>query len=193
MFQLRPIGIANNFMKNLTLFLVVTLLVLGILGAFYYFSRKNSDLVMNINKIVASIENKKDYQVEKLDNIQLIERGERAYDNGRGLDGYFINGEIKKITEWVGLSDKILIFDYYFNNSELVFTHEKELDYPYIESIAALDYTNPQLVFEASYYFDGGKLFETNSEGERRFPDTGRNIEESLLMQAKHAMLLLRN
>lgn len=123
------------------------------------------------------------YLIKTLENEQFLEH---VTDGGGTLTGYFKNGQIKKITERIGLSSCIKTFEFYFWDGELIFVYEKEEDFPYIEAKGLLDYTKLKLVFEGRYYFNNGKLIETKIKGKKRIvDDTGTDMAKELLLIAK--------
>ena len=46
-------------------------------------------------------------------------------DGGGELTGFYKNKEIKKIYEWIGLSNGISIKEFYFESGQLIFVYEK--------------------------------------------------------------------
>ncbi|MDQ2718928.1 MAG: hypothetical protein M3Z26_04090 [Bacteroidota bacterium] len=81
-------------------------------------------------------------------------------DNGGSLKGYYEAGSLKKIVEWVGLSNKIIQNEYYLDNGKLIFVYSTESRYKYNDSLQVFDYSKPELFFKGRYYFDNEKLFD---------------------------------
>jgi len=146
--------------------IVSLLLTLGILTT--SLGQTKNDKVRNIRDKFRTINSEAGYLTKMLTNEQFLEH---MTDGGGHLTGYFKNGQIKKIIEWIGLSYCVRTFEYYFWDGQLIFVYEKEEDFPYIEATGSLDHTKLELAFEGRYYFDNGKLIETKVTGKKRIPD----------------------
>lgn len=146
--------------------------------------------VRDIGEKFRRINSDSGYLIKTLENEQFLEH---MTDGGGILTGYFKNGQIKKITERVGLSYCIKTFEFYFWDGQLIFVYEKEEDFPYIEATGSLDLTKLELAFEGRYYFDNGKLIETKMKGKKRIADDiGTDIAKELLAIAKQNMDALK-
>ncbi|MDZ7741071.1 MAG: hypothetical protein U5Q03_04795 [Bacteroidota bacterium] len=125
------------------------------------------------------------YTTMTLDNEEFLEQ---MTDGGGQLTGYFKGDTIYKIHERIGVSYCVRTFEYYFWNGQLIFVFEKEDAFPYVDSLATLDYTSTETTFEGRYYFDQGKLIDTKIKGEKRISDDVANFkarEKKLLSSAK--------
>ena len=115
-------------------------------------------------------------------------------DNGASLKGYYKADSLKKIVEWVGLSNRVIQNEYYFDNGKLIFVYSAESRYKYSDSLQTLAYSKLELVFTGRYYFDNEKLFDTilsdkkhNSSKQKDAMDFVATIKDYIkLLQAKH-------
>ena len=82
-------------------------------------------------------------------------------DNGGSLIGYFKSDSLKKILEWVGLSNKVIQNEYYYNNDKLIFVYSTESRYRFNDSAQSLNYAKLDKIFEGRYYFDKDKLIDS--------------------------------
>jgi hypothetical protein len=120
----------------------------------------------HIQQLVKATDAEKNYQVKKLDNSYFVSRGE-VTDGGQELTGYFKNGQIQKIAYNVGLSLGLQKYEYYFDRGELVYVSAEEDDYP--STNEGLDYEKTELAFSAEYFFQHGKLLQTDAKGTGRY------------------------
>lgn len=116
-------------------------------------------MIFNIKKSYQQINSYKKYVTVIIDDAE--EFLEHNPDNGASLKGYYKSDSLKKITEWLGLSNKIIQNEYYFDKGKLIFVYTKESRYKYIDSTQTFDYSKLEPVFQGRYYFDNEKLFET--------------------------------
>jgi hypothetical protein len=134
---------------------------------------QNADKIPAIRKTVEAINNDSGYQIRTRDNDYFAEVKNEITDNGQELKGYYKNGRLKKMVYSLGLSVCMKTYEYYFLDNELIFVFEKEDDYP--EKGDGLDYSRLLNAFEARYYLDKGKVFETKVKGAQRL-DEGKNF-----------------
>ena len=84
-------------------------------------------------------------------NIITIDDGEKFLgnntDNGASLTGYFTGDTLKKIAEWVGLSNRVIQNDFYFKNDQLVFVYAIEKNYHCNDSSKTINYAKLELTF----------------------------------------------
>jgi hypothetical protein len=92
------------------IFLTLTLLLFGLL----IFAQTENNMLNKIRKAVEHINNDSGYAIKKLDNEEFLEH---TTDNGGQLTGYFKNGQLVKIIEWIGLSSCVDITEYYLQNN----------------------------------------------------------------------------
>jgi hypothetical protein len=106
---------------------------------------------------------------------------ENMTDGGSTLTGYFSNGELIKISEWVGLSYGVIQQHFYFAKERLVFVSQTE-DYFYTDT-AGTDHSKFENDFRSEFYFTAEKLLEQVSSGSRRFNEE-KDKEAELLTDA---------
>ena len=127
--------------------------------------------------------------MKKLDNSYFVSRGE-VTDGGQELTGYFKNGQIQKIAYNVGLSLGLQKYEYYFDRGELVYVSAEEDDYP--STNEGLDYEKTELAFSAEYFFQHGKLLQTNAKGQGRYLSASTtNAGAALMASAAQYIALL--
>jgi hypothetical protein len=121
--------------------------------------------VNSVRQWVEKINNDTLYTVKKLENEQWMEQ---MTDGGGELTGYFKDGQLVKIVEWVGLSSCISIYEYYFHNNSLIFVYGEEKDFKYNDSTATFDANKQTVAMECRYYFDNDKLIRAQFIGSPR-------------------------
>ncbi len=134
---------------------------------------QNTDKLLAVRTAVQAINNDSGYQIRMRDNDYFTDVKDEATDNGQELKGYYKNGVLKKMVYSLGLSVCMKTYEYYFSDNELIFVFEKEDDYP--PKGDGLDYSRLVNAFEARYYLDKGKVFETKLKGTQRL-DEGKNF-----------------
>lgn len=63
-----------------------------------------------------------------------------------------------KIVEWVGLSNRVVQTDYYFDKGKLVFVYSTDSRYKFNRISEELDYSKFDEISEERYYFNNDKL-----------------------------------
>jgi len=116
-----------------------------------------------------------------LDNEEFLEN---MTDGGGKLAGFYRNKEIKKIYEWIGLSNGISIKEFYFDNGQLIFVYEKFDSFVFDAKKNEFDFTKTKTVFEGRYYFSNKKLFNKSTKGNRALSAQDESTEESLVERA---------
>jgi hypothetical protein len=91
---------------------------------------------------------------------------EHTTDGGGELTGYFKNGELVKIKEWIGLSSCINITEYYLQSNKLIFTYTEGSEFPYNDSLESIDYKKPVRTMECRFYYENNKLIKSILKGE---------------------------
>jgi len=78
----------------------------------------------SIKSLVSDINNTKDYQIKELSsNNGDFGRDYQTTDGGESLEGFYSGKDLKKIEMWVGLSNRIIITDFYLNNKSVIFIY----------------------------------------------------------------------
>jgi hypothetical protein len=112
-------------------------------------------------------------------------------DGGGELTGFYKNKEIKKIYEWIGLSNGISIKEFYFDKGQLIFVYEKFDSFVFDDKKNEFDLTKTKTVFEGRYYFSNKKLFSNSIKGNKHLAGRQVSTEKGLLESADDNMRLL--
>ena len=115
--------------------------------------------VAQIRQACQQINEYKNYKVVTIDDAE--EFLGHGTDNGGSLKGYYKGDSLKKIVEWVGLSNRVIQNEYYFNKGKLVFVYAIDKRYKFIEKNEAFDYSKFDKVTTGRYYFSNDRLIET--------------------------------
>jgi hypothetical protein len=166
--------------------------ILSILAVLAFFStscgQTRSDLKNEIKKEIQSINSDTAYKKVTLENDDFLGN---MTDGGGELTGYFKGEQIKKIYQWIGLSNGNEITEFYFRNGQLIFVYEKFSAFVYDHKKEQQDLTKTETTFEGRYYFDKDKLIDRLTTGHNRFEDDNNNPEKILIQEAKDNMRLL--
>ena len=146
------------------------------------------DMIFNIKKSYQQINSYEKYKTVTIDDAE--EFLEHNPDNGASLKGYYKSDSLKKITEWLGLSNKVIQNEYYFDKGKLIFVYTKESRYKYIDSTHTLDYSKLELGSEGRYYFDNEKLFETKLTDKEYYQSKQEDALNFLNSSKKYTKLL---
>ncbi len=158
-----PIGIYMRTLFTSTLFLFNLLA----------FSQENKNSIDKIRLVVEQINKDSGFSKKLLSNEAFLEH---TTDGGGELTGYFKNGELVKIKEWVGLSSCINITDYYLQSGKLIFTYTEGSEFAYNDSLESFDYKKLVRTMECRFYYENGKLIKSILKGESRC--TGKPVPE---------------
>ncbi len=112
-------------------------------------------------------------------------------DGGGELVGYFKNGQIIKIEEWVGLSNAVATRHFYFLEGELYFVEEEKNQFTFNTETGEFDYSERELVFRGRYLFI--PAFDALTEGHDQLTSESVDIEKFLLSESGRLTELLRN
>lgn len=129
------------------------------------FAQTDSNIIVKIRKTVEQINKDSNYITKTLENEQFLEH---MTDRGGQLTGYFKNGRLVKIVEWVGLSSCIDITEYYLKDNELIFAYIQGKEFQYVDSIARFDSYKQIITMECRFYFENGKMTNSTLTGETR-------------------------
>ena len=105
-------------------------------------------------------------------------------DGGGKLTGFYKNQEIKKIYEWIGLSNGISIKEFYFDKGQLIFVYEKFDSFVFDDKKNEFDLTKTKTIFEGRYYFNNKKLFSRSSKGDKSLAARDESTEDDLIERA---------
>ena len=119
----------------------------------------NTQVLAKVKRAYGQINSYKNYKTVTIDNSEDF-LGYNT-DNGGTLTGYYKGDSLKKIVEWVGLSNRVIQNEYYFDNNKLIFVYSTESRYKFNDSTQSFEYSKLYNFFKGRYYFDNNKLFET--------------------------------
>ena len=135
------------------------LLLLLFLSFTFGFSQ-NLDL---IRKEVEHINNTKNFKIKIVPNDYFVDVKKEATDNGQELEGFYKNGELKKMIHEVILSSQKIVFEYYFQSNKLVFV--KMNRFQIIDKNGFLD--KIILDFEGDFFFFNQKMIKRIIKGDK--------------------------
>ena len=148
---------------------------------------KNSTLA-EIKQAYKQVSEYKGYKIVTIDDAE--EFLGHGTDNGGSLKGYFKGDSLKKIVEWVGLSNRVVQNEYYFNNGKLVFAYSTKSRCKANNKTGEIDCSKFDKVFKGRYYFSNGKLIDTILS-EKEHEKTKQQDAADFLTSGKNYMKLL--
>ena len=93
---------------------------------------------------------------------------EETTDGEGELTGYFKNGELVKIVEWIGLSSCINITEYYLQSGKLIFTYTEGKEFAYNDSLKTFNPQKQTVTMECRFYFENDELIKDIFKGQSR-------------------------
>lgn len=151
-------------------------------------NKNDTATITHIKSVYQQVNNYKNYHIVTIDDTGNF-LGD-ATDNGGYLKGYFLNDSLKKIVEWVGLSNKVIQIEYYFDKRQLLFVYQKENMYHFNDSTQSFDYIKHEISFSGRYYFNNSTLiYSIISDKEHQ--ETKQKDATDLLTSAKDYEKLL--
>lgn len=169
-------------------FILPALALFACLDSFPQSNGQKRPILEEIKRKFQQINTASDYHLVKLeDAVQIIGH---ATDGGATLTGYFKNDTLKKIVEWVGLSNRIVQNEYYLDKGDLVFVYSTEKQYAYNDSLQTLDYAVLVPSFQGRYYFKGSKLIDSLLSP-KRLTQSATEDAATYLKRTKDYVLLL--
>src|SRR5215467_2649708 len=136
----------------------------------------NRVTLSEIKKQFVQINDYKNYKVVTIDDAE--EFLGHATDNGGSLKGYYKEDSLKKIIEWVGLSNRVMQNEYYLDKDKLVFVYSTDSQYKFNDSTGEFDYLKFTRVFKGRYYFNNGKLIDAVLSDQEHEKDQRTDAEE---------------
>lgn len=109
-----------------------------------------------IKKEVEKISNTKKFRIKNVPNDYFVNVKNEVTDNGQELQGFYKNGELKKMIHEVILSSQKIIFEYYFQNKKLIFVKMKR--FQIVDENGFLD--KIILDFEGDFFFYNQKMIK---------------------------------
>lgn len=140
-----------------------------LLFIFYAAAQKDSYKINKIRQAVHQINKDSGYSIRKLSEEDFLEE---VPDNGGELTGYFKNGQLVKMIEWIGLSSCVNITEYYLQNGKLIFAYTNGSESPYIDSLQEFDHSKLNKAMECRFYFDNDKVLKKSIAGSTRCSGT---------------------
>jgi hypothetical protein len=113
-----------------------------------------------------------------------------ATDNGGSLTGFYKGDSLKKIAEWIGLSNSTVQREYYFDKGQLVFVYALRSGYRFDDSTGRFDYSKLEKVFEGRYYFKNAELLGTLINDQEPDKTKQENAEDLLSSARAYSKLL---
>lgn len=143
----------HRYYIPLTFFALLTLTTYG------QGKEDKSYALSKIKKLYQQINEYKNYRTETIDDAEAFLG--HGTDNGASLTGYYKGDSLKKIIEWVGLSNKVIQNEYYFDQEKLFFVYATESRYSINDTTQSPEHSKPDKVFKGRYYFNHDKLIDT--------------------------------
>ena len=112
-------------------------------------------------------------------------------DGGGELTGFYKNKEVKKIYEWIGLSNGISVKEFYFDKGQLIFVYEKFDSFVFDDKKNEFDLTKTKTIFEGRYYFNNEKLFSKSTKGNKGLAAREETTERGLIERANENLEVL--
>ena len=129
---------------------------LGTLFFFVSFAQTKEEQIKSIRKKFEIINRDTALRKVALENEEFLTN---MTDGGGELTGFYKNKEVKKIYEWIGLSNGISIKEFYFDKGQLIFVYEKFDSFVFDDKKEEFDLDKIKTIFEGRYYFNNKKLF----------------------------------
>ena len=111
-----------------------------------------------IKKVFQEVNDYKNYKIITIDDSE--EFLGHGTDNGGDLKGYYKGDSLKKIVEWVGLSNRVVQREYYFDKGKLVFVYTTDSRCKFNDSTEEPDCSKFDKVLKGRYYFHDDKLID---------------------------------
>ena len=152
---------------------------------------QTDDRINVIRKIVEQTNNDTVYVKKTLDNEQWMEQ---MTDGGGQLTGFFKDGRLVKIIEWIGFSNSVFSYEYYLQNYSLIFVYGQEKVFKYNESTDTFDSNIQTVTMECRYYFDNDKLIKSEFSGQLEGNSTPSDADATHLLDIcnQYSTLLIK-
>ena len=123
-------------------------------------SQKQTETISRIRKEFTRINQDSTLKVTTLDAEEFLEN---TPDGGAELKGFYKNGKLVKLVEWIGLSYGNRIREFYLKDEVLFFVYE--IFYSFIRTEDGLDPSKTVKSFEGRYYISANKLIAKKQTG----------------------------
>ena len=151
-------------------------------------NEEKSQSIAQIKETFERINKATSYEIAQIDDPEIFLK--HATDNGGTLTGYFKSDTLHKIVEWVGLSNRVVQNEYYFDKGNLVFVYATEKKYAYNDSLQSLDYSKLVPSFFGRYYFKNGQLLNSLLSTKKLKQSTADDAAGFLTSATGYALLL---
>jgi hypothetical protein len=118
-----------------------------------------SSRLTQIRLVYQQINAYKNYKIVTIDDSE--EFLGHATDNGGSLKGYYKGDSLKKVVEWIGMSNRIVQIEYYFDQGKLVFVYSTDSRCKFNNKTEEIDCSKFEKVAKGRYYFSDNKLIYT--------------------------------
>ena len=166
----------------------IFLFFLGTVSLIVSFAQSKEEQIKLIRKKFETINKDTTLRKVVLENEEFLNN---MTDGGGKLTGFYMNKEIKKIYEWIGLSNGISIKEFYFDKGQLIFVYEKFDSFVFDDKKNEFDLTKTKTVFEGRYYFNNKKLFSRSTKGDKALAAQDESTEEELVKKANENLQTL--
>jgi hypothetical protein len=136
-----------------------------------------SSTLAQIKKVFKQINGYKNYKVVTIDDSE--EFLGHGTDNGGSLKGYYKGDSLKKIIEWIGLSNRVWQNEYYFDGGKLVFVYSTGGRCKSNNKTGEIDCSKFGRVTNGRYYFNDDKLIDallSDKEDEKKKHQNARDF-----------------
>ena len=151
----------------------ITFVLVAIFVANVSFAQSKADIIKSIKKEFKDINDDNSYTKVVLENEEFMEQ---MTDRGGSLTGYYKEEKLRKIVEWVGVSNGIYITEYYFKEEQLIFVYRAFKAVVYDIKKGEVDYDQTGVKFEGRYYFNDKTLIDAITTGTNPFKGEPANF-----------------
>ena len=125
-------------------------------------TQAQSDAIQDIRTKFTTINQMEFQEILTLENEQFLEQ---IPDGGGQLTAYYLDGQLYKLVEWIGLSFGQRITEYYFWEGDLFFVFQLEKRFGFDAEAGAIDYDQLEEVFAGRYYLNEGSMIKVLQKG----------------------------
>jgi len=145
----------------MTLHEFIALTFVAVLSLTKSYGQNKADKTSTIPQIRQAFQKINEYKNYKIVTVDDAEEFlGHGTDNGGSLKGYYKGDSLKKIVESVGLSNRVVQNEYYFNNGKLVFVYSTDSRCKANDKTGEIDCSKFDKVNKGRYYFNGDKLID---------------------------------
>ncbi|MFT3705773.1 MAG: hypothetical protein QM802_25615 [Agriterribacter sp.] len=172
--------------QKITIFIFLNLFLFSIASGQ---TKKDKDLIIaSIKNHYTQINNYKNYRIVTINGSEDFLG--YATDNGGKLTGYYKGDSLKKIVEWVGLSNKVIQHEYYLNKDSLIFVYSTESLYKYSDTAKGFEIPSLEKGSIGRFYFAKDKLVDRVLNYKQSSGATEKESLELLAASKKYLKLL---